>query len=56
MQNKEVLNLADMIEGEINRMLVTNNLAELDTMTLHALKNVKKLQDIRSRELIRGEE
>ena len=47
MQTKEELNLADTIKGEINRMCVTNDIAELDTMALHARKNIERLQSLR---------
>lgn len=40
---KEILNIADMIHGEINRMCVTKDLAEFDTMYGHAKKNLEKL-------------
>lgn len=42
-----MMNLADMIKGEINRMCVTNDLCELNTMALHATNNIKKLQNMR---------
>lgn len=42
-ERKLMMNLADTIEGEINRMCVTNDLAELDAMALHAKKNIEKL-------------
>lgn len=35
--------LADTVEGEINRMCVTKELAEFDTMYEHAKKNLEKL-------------
>lgn len=35
--------LADTIQGEINRMCVTNELAEFDTMYGHAKRNIDKL-------------
>ncbi len=35
--------LADTIEGEINRMCVTNELSEFDTMYGHAKRNLDKL-------------
>lgn len=35
--------LADTIQGEINRMCVTKELSEFDTMYLHAKKNLEKL-------------
>lgn len=38
MQSKETLNLADTIKGEINRMCVTDDLAELDTMSCQECK------------------
>ena len=42
-----MMDLADTIKGEINRMCVTNDLCELDTMALHATNNIKKLQNMR---------
>ena len=42
-ERKEILNLADMIHGEINRMCVTKDLSELDSMALYAKKNLEKL-------------
>lgn len=42
-----MMDLADTIKGEINRMCVTNDLCELDTMAFHAINNIKKLQDMR---------
>lgn len=47
MQTKEELNLVDTIKGEINRMCVTDNIAELDTMALHARRNIERLQSLR---------
>jgi len=46
-ERKKMMNLADMIEGEINRMCVTKDLSELDTMALYARKNIEKLQNMR---------
>lgn len=46
-ERKKMLILADTIQGEINRMCVTNDLAELDTMALHAKKNIEKLNKLR---------
>lgn len=40
---KEIYNLEEMIKGEINRMCVTYELSELDTMHLHAIRNVEKI-------------
>lgn len=42
-KHKEIMNLTDTIEGEINRMCVTKEIAELDSMHLHATKNIEKL-------------
>lgn len=36
--------LADTIQGELNRMCVTDDIAELDSMALHAKKNIDRLQ------------
>ena len=48
---KEMLILADTIKGEIYRMCITHKLSELDTMTLHARKNLEKLNKMRYEEL-----
>lgn len=42
-KKKEMMILADTINGEINRMCVTHELSELDTMAFHAKKNIDKL-------------
>ena len=42
-----MMNLADTIKGEINRMCVTDELSELDTMSMHAAMNLKKLHTMR---------
>ena len=42
-ERKTMMNLADTIEGEINRMCVTKELTEFDTMYGHAKKNLEKL-------------
>lgn len=42
-QRKEIMILADTIQGEINRMCVTRNLSEFDTMYAHAKTNIDKL-------------
>lgn len=47
----DVINLGDTIQGEINRMCVTHDIAELDTMALHARKNIEKLQKMRYEQL-----
>ena len=44
---KKIIALADVINMEINRMCVTDDLAELDTMALHAGENLKKLHKMR---------
>lgn len=45
-QRKIIMGLADTLKGEINRMCVTDELTELDTMWLHAKKNLDILLDI----------
>ena len=42
-ERKTIMILADTIEGEINRMCVTNELTELDTMYRHARNNLDRL-------------
>lgn len=42
-ERKSMMILADTIEGEINRMCVTNDLSEFDTMYGHAKRNLDKL-------------
>ena len=42
-ERKTMMILADTIEGEINRMCVTRELSEFDTMYGHAKKNLEKL-------------
>lgn len=46
-ERKEMLILADTIKDEISRMCETDNLAELDTMAMHADKNILKLHNMR---------
>lgn len=45
-ERKTMMLLADIIEGEINRMCVTKDLAEFDTMYGHAKKNLDKLSKV----------
>ena len=42
-ERKTVMVLADTIQGEINRMCVTEKLSEFDTMYAHARINFDKL-------------
>jgi hypothetical protein len=42
-ERKIMMNLADTIEGEINRMCVTKELTEFDTMYEHAKRNLDRL-------------
>lgn len=42
-ERKTIMILADTIEGEVNRMCVTNELNELDIMYYHATINLGKL-------------
>lgn len=46
-----MMNLTDMIEGEINRMCVTEDLSELDSMTLWAMKNICELNKMKAHEI-----
>lgn len=48
---KEVCILSGTIKGEVNRMCETDDLAELDTMALHARKNIERLQKMRYEQL-----
>lgn len=45
-ERKTMMILADTIEGEINRMCVTTELEEFDTMYGHAKKNLEKLSSL----------
>lgn len=45
-ERKSMMILADTIQGEINRMCVTNELSELDTMHQHAKVNLDRLLDM----------
>ena len=45
-ERKTMMDLADTIQGEINRMCVTNDLSEFDTMYGYAKKNLEKLSKI----------
>lgn len=42
-ERKKMMNLADMLQGEINRMCVTKDLSEFDSMYGYAKKNLDKL-------------
>lgn len=42
-ERKSMMILADTIKDEINRMYVTNELSEFDTMHGHAKRNLDKL-------------
>lgn len=44
--------LVDTIKGEINRMCVTNSLAEMDTMADYAIRNIQKLQNMLYADLV----
>lgn len=41
-----IMALADTINGEINRMCVTKDLAEFDVMYFHARENLGKLSQM----------
>ncbi len=42
-ERKKMMILTDTIEGEINRMCVTNSVAEFHSMYAYAKKNLDKL-------------
>lgn len=46
-KRKEMLILADTIQGEINRICATNEIVELDNMVNYAINNIKKLHTMR---------
>lgn len=46
-ERKRMMILADTIQGEINRMCVTKELSELDSMAEYAKKNIEKLKLLR---------
>lgn len=52
---KSMMILADTIKGEINRMCVTKELDELDTMYAHAKRNLDKLQKMIYQARFKGE-
>lgn len=43
LERRIMMNLADTIEGEINRMCATKDLSEFNNMYVHAKKNLDKL-------------
>lgn len=45
--------LADTIKGELNRMCVTDDRAELDDMFIYAIENISKLHSMRVLQLTR---
>ena len=45
-ERKSMMICADTIKGEINRMCVTNELSELETMHQHAKVNLDRLLDM----------
>ena len=55
MTNRRIMEIADMIEGEINRMCVTKDAKELESMMNYAWGNIIKLYTLRLEDM-RGEE
>lgn len=55
MTNRRIMEIADMLEGEINRMCVTQDTKELKSMMKYAWNNIFKIYELRLAEL-RGEE
>lgn len=47
----KIINLGDTIEGEINRICVTNDIEELNSMYSYAKRNLEKLVNTRYMEL-----
>lgn len=47
---KDIRNRRDMIDGELNRIIITDNREELKEMTLFLYKNISALFDLRSKE------
>lgn len=45
--------LEEVIRDEVKRMVETDSLAELDTMALHAKENLKTLQDVKYKSLVK---
>lgn len=45
--------LGDTIQGELNRMCVTDDRAELDDMFIYAIENIAKLHSMRVLQLTR---
>jgi hypothetical protein len=45
-ERKAIMNLADMMKGEINRMCVTEDLEELWAMEKYLYKNTKRLWEL----------
>ena len=45
-EKDKIMLLAETIQGEINRMCVTHELTELDSMFQHAAKNLTKLANM----------
>ena len=46
LERKKMMNLAETLKGEINRMCVTKELSEFDTMYGHAKRNLDRLSKI----------
>ena len=44
--------LTKMIQGEINRMCVTDDCDELDNMFIHAIKNIDKFHAMRTTDIL----
>jgi hypothetical protein len=44
--------LTKMIQGEINRMCVTDDCDELDNMFIHAIKNIDRLHAMRTTDIL----
>lgn len=53
-EHQKMLNIADMVEGAINRICVSHDLMEVDRMAYSAKINIGKLVAMRYKELKHG--
>ena len=51
-REKAINDIANTIRGEIKRMCATSDIAELDTMALHASENIKTLRSLVYEDLV----
>ena len=51
MTNKDLLIECDMLKGNINRMMVTDDSKELESMYIYALRRINQIYKVRHNEL-----